>query len=258
MADFIGRQLPDLVQPGDQRGRGDRANSGDRGEDFEASGEDGIGVDPAFDFGFEVGDSFVEGGQLTLQLGDQHAGLAFAHLVENGGPNIDEALAAPRQFLKVFDDFGGRGEGVGGKALAHDRQHAGIDPVGLGKRADGLGEFARTQRIDDGELESAVVQIAMRQAMEFTRRLHDDEGDVEFGDGFLQLLEAGCVVGHGEPLVEGVDVDVEFGFTDVDLDVELAPWRFAQTVPCLACGLAPHRQAAQRRDSLSRFEAARR
>ena len=53
---------------------------------------------------------------------------------------------------------------------------------------DCLGEFARTQRIHDGDLESAVVQIAMRQAMEFTRRLHDDEGDVEFGDGFFSCL----------------------------------------------------------------------
>ena len=151
--DFFGRQLPDLVHPGDQRGRGDVANSGDRGEDFEAPGEDGIGVDLTFDFGFEVGDGFVEGAQLPLQLGDQHGALACADLVDNSGSIIDEALPASRQFLKVFDDFGGRGDGVGGKALAHDRQHAGIDPVGLGQRADGLGEFARTQRIDDGDLE---------------------------------------------------------------------------------------------------------
>ena len=87
--------------------------SGDRGEDFEAPGEDGIVVDLTFDFGFEVGDGIVEGAQLPLQLGDRRR-LACADLVDNSGSIIDEALPASRQFLNFFDDFGGKGDGVGG------------------------------------------------------------------------------------------------------------------------------------------------
>ena len=76
--------------------------------------------------------------------------------------------------------------------------------------------------------------------MEFTRRLHDDEGDVEFGDGFLQLLEAGRVVGHDEPLVEGIDINVESGFTDVDSNVDSRLGALLRRFLALHAGLAPH------------------
>ena len=71
------------------------------------------------------------------------------------------------QFLQACNEFWRRRECGGRKALAHDRQHAGIDRIGLGQRADGLCKQTRTQGIDDGDLEPGGGQIAMRQAMEF-------------------------------------------------------------------------------------------
>ncbi len=48
----------------------------------------------------------------------------------------------------------------------------------LASSADGLGEPARTQRIDDGDLEPAGVEAAMRRAVELARGLHHHEGDI--------------------------------------------------------------------------------
>src|SRR5450631_743315 len=69
--DLSGGQLPDLVQSDDQRYGGDDADAGDRGKDFEAPGEDGIGLDPPLDFGLQRGDRLFGGAQLALQFADE-------------------------------------------------------------------------------------------------------------------------------------------------------------------------------------------
>jgi hypothetical protein len=74
--DLFGGELAEFDHAGDEGESGARADAGDRGEDFEATGKGGIDVDPVTDFGLEVGDGGFEGTQLTLELADQRGGLA--------------------------------------------------------------------------------------------------------------------------------------------------------------------------------------
>ena len=48
-----------------------------------------------------------------------------------------------RQFLQRFDGFGRGGERAGLEGLAHQRQYARVEPIGLGELTDGLGEQTR-------------------------------------------------------------------------------------------------------------------
>ena len=153
---------------------------------------------------------------------------------------FDGALASARQFLKGLHEFGGRLQSSGFQALAHQRQHTGVDPVGLGERADGLGEPSRTQRIDDGDLEPAGVEVAMRLAVELARGLHHHDDDIVAGEDFLQSLQTPGVVGQYEAFADGVDMDVEPGFTDVDADVDWRRGASLRRYLTLHAGLAPH------------------
>src|SRR5271156_1377558 len=103
--DLFSGELAEFDHAGDESDSGARADAGDRGEDFEATGQGGIAVDPVADFGLEVGDAGFEGAQLTLELADQRSGLARADLVENGGSIFDRRVAPAGQFLKDFQDF---------------------------------------------------------------------------------------------------------------------------------------------------------
>ncbi len=70
---LLGRQGADLVQSDDQCDRGDRSDTGNRGENIKTPGEDGIAGDQALDLDIEVGDRYLDGLELAFELQDQPA-----------------------------------------------------------------------------------------------------------------------------------------------------------------------------------------
>ena len=220
MAISLAESWPSSITPA-MRATANGLTPGIEGEDFEAAGKGGIGVDPAADFGLEVGDGGFEGAQLTLELADQRGGLARADLVENGGSVFDRRVAPARQFLKAFQDFWRRRSRIGPKALAEDRQHPRVDRIRFGERADGVGELARAGRIDHGDPEPAVVEKTMGQAVKLAGRLHDHERHIAIRNGLLEPFQTAGVVADSEHSAERMDKDVEPRFTDVDSEVDL-------------------------------------
>src|SRR5271170_4658560 len=57
---------------------------------------------------------------------------------------------------------------------------------------------------------------------------------------FLSCLRPAASLAQGEPLAEGVDVNVESGFTDVDADVDSRLGALLRRFLALHAGLAPH------------------
>jgi hypothetical protein len=124
--------------------------------------------------------------------------------------------------------------------LAEDRQHLGIDAVGLGERADGFGEQARAQRVDDRHGQAALAERAMGQAMILGRCLHHDQLHVVLGQQALEAPQTVPVVGDTAAVREGMEVDIEMVFTDVATDVDwLRASCFEQNL-ALHTGLAPY------------------
>ncbi|MGE0851309.1 MAG: hypothetical protein AB7O44_17045 [Hyphomicrobiaceae bacterium] len=62
--------------------------------------------------------------------------------------------------------------------------------------------------------------MPLRQAMELTRRLHGHENNLMYCQLPLQALEPDAVVGNAQTLANGMDIDVEPPFTDVEADVD--------------------------------------
>ena len=238
MAISLAESWPSSITPA-MRGQRRTGRRRDRGEDFEATGQGGIAIDPVADFGLEVGDAGLSA-QLTLELADQRGGLARADLVENGGSIFDRRVAPACQFLKDFQDFWRRGSGVGPEALAEDRQHPRVDRIRFGERAEGVGELARASRIDHGDLEPAVMEKTMRQAVKLAGRLHDYERHLAVRNGLLEPFQTAGVVADSEGSAQRMDEDVEPRFTDVDFEVHLWSDALLRRRLALHAGLAPH------------------
>ena len=64
------------------------------------------------------------------------------------------------------------------------------------------------------------MQGAVRLAVEFAGRLHDDQLDRQFRDAALEGFEALGRVRHAEFLANGVEIDVEPVFTNIDANIE--------------------------------------
>jgi hypothetical protein len=123
--------------------------------------------------------------------------------------------------------------------LAHQRQHARIEPIGLGELTDGLGEQTRAQRIDDGDREACGMQGAVRLPVEFAGRLHDDQRNRQFREATLEGFQALGRVRHAEFLANGMEIDVEPIFTNIDADVDSRLSASFGRFLTLHAGLAP-------------------
>ena len=233
------RASAQLRQADDESEGGHGTDAGDGEQDVEAALEGGIGAEAAFDLGVEAFDVPSQNLQPPAEFGLEKGGLTGAALVGQRGLVGFGRRARPRQFLQRLDRFGRRGDRAGLEGLAHERQHARVEPIGLGELTDRLGEQTRPQRIDDGDREACCMQGAMRLPVEFAGRLHDDHLDRQFHDATLEGFQALGRVRHAERLANGVEIGVEPIFTNVDADVDSLCASFGRFLT-LHAGLAPN------------------
>ncbi|MGD1038787.1 MAG: hypothetical protein ABR878_16800, partial [Roseiarcus sp.] len=118
------------------------------------------------DLGVQALDVRGQNLQPPAEFGLEKGGLAGAASVGQRGLVGDRRRPRARQFLQRLERFGRGGERAGLEGLAHQRQHARIEPIGLGELTDGLGEQTRAQRIDDGDRQACGVQGAVRLPVE--------------------------------------------------------------------------------------------
>jgi hypothetical protein len=132
---------------GDERVGGQRSDARDAAEDLVPAGEHGIGGDQAGDLGVErldmPVDLFEPLAALALEEGDAEVLLA----VQTRGPITHQAVAGIDAFshLGLLRASGGpdrRPEGGG-----HAGQQHGVDAIGFGQRAGGLGKAPGTFRV---------------------------------------------------------------------------------------------------------------
>jgi len=236
---LLGRQGADLDEADDQRSGGEGAQAGNRGDDRPSPGENRIVLDSPFDCGGEIFDGRFGGSDLTFDFEDGRSGVGGAELVAQGGESGDGGVAAVHEFLQFLDRLADRGPGVGLEAFPQDRQNFAVDAVGLGQFAEGLGEQAGAQRIDDGDRKAAGVKTAVGGAMELAGRLHHDAGGGMSRQRSLELSKASRIVADLQPLANRMDINVETVFTDVYADIDWDRASFGRDLS-LHAGLAPH------------------
>ena len=199
-----------------------------------------IGLDAAIDLLFEAIDMLPHRLDQPVQFGLQRGDFGFAARVHQRGPFGDRRVPGANQFLQFLD---GLRRGLGRsriELLGHQRQHARVDPVGLRQGPVGLGEQPRAQGIDDSDRKTGGGQRAMRQAMVFSGRLHDDLGDAVFATEPLEYRDAAGVVGETATFAKRLDMDVEPIFTNVDAGIELCLRDLVGHSLALHTGLAPN------------------
>ena len=236
----LGRAGAQFGQADDQRGGGDGTDAGNGEEDVEAALERGIGADAAFDLGVQAFDVAGEDLQPPVEFGSEKDGLAGAAPIGQSRLLGDRRRPRPRQLLHRFQRLGRRREGFRFEGLAHQRQQARVEPIGLGELADGLGEQTGAQWIDDGDGEAGRVQAAMRLAVELAGRLHDDQLDRQVGEATLEGSQADGRVRRAEVLAKRVEVDVQPIFTNIDADVDSGLRASFGRILTLHAGLAPN------------------
>jgi len=161
---------------GKESGGGELSNAVMGGERGILAEDQGIGMDELLGGSLQGFDLALEGGKGGFEdaLGDGKFQV-FA-VVEKLGVNGDELLAQRRQLRQRLP--GGMcsrgGPGIHGEAVISE--HAGVDAVGLGKAAFGLGEVADPQGIDDGEGDAMFLKMAYELAFVTTCGFEDHMG----------------------------------------------------------------------------------
>lgn len=175
---------------GDQHGRSEGRDSGDRDQDRKAGGQGWIRVD-------QSPDRLVEGVQLLVDLLAARLVLAFEQgqmdgfgAVPGGGSVFDKGLTSEVQVLEIIEARARHGPRRQAQQCAHAGEHCGIERVGLGKLADCLSEaFGLTGiDLDDGhpgrrELDLELAMVRPRGLVNDPRRHRPDPPDQRFMAG---------------------------------------------------------------------------
>ncbi len=233
-----GRALTEFWEANDERDRGDGCHARNAEEDFVSAFEAGIGVETAADFQIQALDVFSQTHQSSGQFGLEKGRLAGAALIAHASLIRDRGGASANQFLQIFKCSGRGRQGFGIEGLAHQRHHSGVDEIGLGELARGLGEQARPRRIDDGEARG--VQASVGLPVKLGHRLPDDQGHRHRREPSLEGAKSLGRVGRAQFLADGVEVDVEDVFTNVDADVDSGFSASFGRFLTLHAGLAPN------------------
>ena len=232
------------------------ADARDRDEDGIAARQRRIGGDTLGDRAGEARDMAVEVAAPPPELGLEEGQVACRQAVGQRRALCRRRTARMHQLLQRLERLGDRRCGLRAERVAEQRQHLGVDAVGLGACTEGFGEQARAQRVDDRHGKARLAERAMRQAMILGRRLDDDERHVVPGDVAFETPDAIAVVGNAQVLSERVEMDVETVFTDVDADIHWVRALCFGLDLALHSGLAPYHlfrtSAKDRRTTLTR------
>ena len=105
--------------------------------------------------------------------------------------------------------FGGRDEGG---------NHRGIDRIGLGALAQGIGEEADLGRIDDDDRKAGRRQGRHRQRLQTSRRLERHDIGIEGSEPFDQIVQSDMVVGEPETIAGRQDMHIQPILRNIDTD----------------------------------------
>ena len=214
--DLLVRGGSELGQAGDEQGCTDRADTGDRGEDLPSLCERRVAGDAACDLGLEALDVFSQSGDAPLELAAQEGALSRGALVLQGGQLGDGAEAGAHEFLQGLEDLGRRWALVRAHDGSEHGQHAGVQGVGLGQDAIGLGKHTHSVGIDDGDGEALGMEAAVQGPVPFASGLDDNQGHSEALQSSLERADALGRVGDAPRDVVRKHMDIQPVLANVD------------------------------------------
>jgi G3E family GTPase len=151
---------------------------------------------------------------------------------------VRDFLARADDFVQLYQRFRRRRPGFGRQRLAEHGQHPCIDLIRLGQLSDGLRVKARSQRIDLCDTQARCTQDAVCKPVVLRRRLDHNESDLVLCQLTLQLFEPFGRVSDSQFAANGMEIDVEAVFTDVDPHVD-SFGALSEQLLALHAGLAP-------------------
>src|SRR5262245_16139777 len=236
--DLSAAKQAELAQTGGER----RGNSGpdalDRAENAIAALEHGIAVKQSRNSGLKPRNRPCA--SLNLAFKQPLKNLALS----GGEPVLERGLIGfgglPRQdqLLKLRHGLGRDSCSARAQAGAIERQKPGVDPVRLGQLPNRFGEFARAERIDNGNRIAGLAQKAVGQPVQLACRLYDHERRRQVRKHSAQLRDPFFAVGNAETLINRMQINIKPRFTDIDAYVNFGSGSYGWYL-ALHTGLAP-------------------
>ena len=178
-------EAAEFGQLGKQRGRQDQADARHAGQQGKAAGEAGRAAKGAAQQRLDLGLVAPQAGEIGLRAPPEQGRLEMAELLLPGGDLADQPLTEGQQLGKLAQGGVRRrrrwwpGEGaVAAITSASTRSVPGSarrPEDKLGQSPARLGEVAHPLGVDDRDLEAALEQAPMRQALVAARCLHDHQ-----------------------------------------------------------------------------------
>ena len=135
-----------------------------------------------------------------------------------GADHLDDLAAARDEFRQMAGFFVGERSDLRLGRLGEVGDDGGIDRIGLGALADGLGERPHLSRVDDDEREAGAGEGGGGDLLEAACRLDGDDGGAEGDELLAQGCETGAVAFDGEDVSARTHGDVEAVLGDIDTD----------------------------------------
>ncbi len=223
----------------DQNAGNDRPDRGDRSEDSVATGEGFITLDCLCDGLAQRGDSLIAVLDSFRQNVPHHATCGAVMLEHKGGSLFDHLASSMRHFAEFFERFAGWRRRSRCQLSRHQRQDLCIDRIRFSKGANDLGIEPCAQRVDDGNGISCLSKTAVSRAVVFGGRFHHHTCNAQFGQFAFELSPTTSIVGDGKRLTNGMDVDIQTHFTNIDSDIDCQDRVGIGLYLALHTGLAP-------------------
>jgi hypothetical protein len=133
-----------------------------------------------------------------------------------GGTLFDELSPTADKRIEEALFFGYFGLGSGLDALGELSQDGGVEPIGLGVLAEGLGKIAGLPRVDQGDGQVGILDGQESRSFVPSGGFDHDQTSglrLQMGNQFTETLR---VVGKLEALSSGQHADIESFFGDID------------------------------------------
>ncbi len=147
-----------------------------------------------------------------------------------GGEHVNHLASADDEVLQGAGVLVGQRPAGGLDFESEEGESLGIDLVGLGEQADGLGEIAGVARVDGGNRQTGGAEEREGTALKATGGFHEDDlGRAELVDVGDELVDAVLGVGEGPGVLTGQHGNIQGGFGNIDTDEQvlghgLASW----------------------------------
>ena len=212
-----GRERAGLRHVGEDRHRRYRPDAGDRRENVEPPRQAVIVLDALMQFGVELGDLPADLAQPGFQLLPHEPGACILEAVGARRLVLDERRPGAAQLVQVPHGVAGRLDRLEIESGPHPREHGRIDRIGLGLQADGLGEPARSLRVDLDQAMAGPGESGLQIPVVTPRRRVDDTAGFRAEPAAEGLQPVGGVGKAGACPVRQA-MGIKMVFRDVDAD----------------------------------------